>query len=105
MDKKEAVKKEFACRESKMDDSFWRAKKPVDFEKLTKWRKKGLKTDIVKKSRLEYFRKLAEDRTACQSNIRYTLKAYKQVMDQEEAERENVRIAEHKRLQELKKTR
>ena len=33
--------KEFDCREGKMDDSFWRAKKPADFEKQTKGRRKG----------------------------------------------------------------
>ena len=48
LDEEEVVKKEFACREGKMDDSFWRAKKPANFENLTKGKRKGIKTNIVK---------------------------------------------------------
>ena len=35
-DAEEAVKREYDCRGKKMDDSLWSAKKPADFEKLSK---------------------------------------------------------------------
>ena len=47
-DEEEAVKREYDCHGGKMDDYIWSAKKPADFEKRTKGRRKGLKTEIIK---------------------------------------------------------